>query len=110
MKHSLIQEAEEWFGDIAVNPHLLEEGDKVYTCGSNWRVVQLIDFHCEGCDLNHKAVVVAYHNHQFQTWPINDEFKYFWLNVVPLKYKNEYKKRASRLHELDRKAFRKKKK
>jgi hypothetical protein len=106
-----VYESDQWFGDIAVNPYKLKEGDKLYTCGSNWRVVQIIDFNCEECNLRHRAVVVAYRNHQFQTWPVNDsaESKNFWLNVVPVKKRDEYKKRFRRLNDLQLKAYREKK-
>lgn len=113
MEYNFLREAEEWFSDIAVNPHELKERDKISYSGlDNWRVVQVIDFNCEKCDLNHKAVVVAYRNHQFQTWEINDtdDNKYFWLTVVPLKHKKEFKKRFRRLHELNMKAYKDKKK
>jgi hypothetical protein len=108
MSHLLLHEAEEWFSDIAVNPHELKENDRVYCHGSNWRVVQVINFDCEGCGLNHKAVVMAYRNYQYQTWAINDDDsnKYFWLCVVPLKHKNEYRQRFRRLTELQKQAFR----
>lgn len=106
MQYNYVWESQEWFGDIAVNPYELKENDRVYTCGCNWRVVQLIDFDCEECGINHKAVVVGYRGSQFQTWPINSEEQEFWLNVVPLKHKDEYKRRFRRLHELNMQAFR----
>ena len=59
----------------------IKEGDCLQYATTNWFVKQIIDFKCEGCELRHRAFVVAFRNSQFQTWPFSG-MDYFWGSVT----------------------------